>query len=118
MTEKLTADQAAKLRDLARLMDDAEGARTGSDSGQGFKRSLDVPVPYTKKKIVCGAGKAKGFARNPMKIQHFSSLQANFILTFFADITIRRILPLADVSHGPSPLIPSSATTQSIYADR
>ena len=27
------AEQAAKLRDLARLMDDAEGARTGSDSG-------------------------------------------------------------------------------------
>jgi hypothetical protein len=27
------ADQATKLRDLARLMDDAEGARTGSDSG-------------------------------------------------------------------------------------
>lgn len=27
------AEQAAKLRDLARLMDDAEGARTGCDSG-------------------------------------------------------------------------------------
>ena len=35
-TEKLAtriADQAAKLKDLAKLMDDAEGARTGSDSG-------------------------------------------------------------------------------------
>ena len=35
-TEKLAAsiaDQAAKIKDLAKLMDDAEGARTGSDSG-------------------------------------------------------------------------------------
>jgi len=27
------ADQATEIRDLAKLMDDAEGARTGSDSG-------------------------------------------------------------------------------------
>ena len=35
-TEKLAtsiADQATKIKDLGKLMDDAEGARTGSDSG-------------------------------------------------------------------------------------
>ena len=53
-----------------------------------------------------------------MEIQAFSSLQTTFKLTLFAEKTTWRTLPLPDVSHGPSPPICSSATTQSINTDR